>query len=116
MAFKLKTSKEDYIVQFTFNSFKYMEDIEISNEIERYPFKAITYACKLLLGGLNWNPKKLYDSENVHEIIEDYLNFNDDATIETLLSSILAELESSNFFKKNQNAPKKKITSKANSQ
>lgn len=115
MAFKLKTSNEDYVVQFTFNSFRYMEDIEISSNIDQFPFKAITYATKLLLGGLNWNPKKIYDLEDAQNILEDYLNYNKDGTIETILTSLLKELESSNFFKKSQNTPKKKVSLKENS-
>lgn len=89
--------KEKELV-FTFNSFKYMQDLDLSvlQEAESKPFKIVPFLETLLLGALNSNPKDKYTIDNVSMYLEDYIVEGD---VTVLLEDLMKELEESNFFK-----------------
>jgi len=87
--------------KFTFNSFKYMGDFDLSvlGEIENKPFKMIEIATMLLMGALNHNPKVKVSSDLVDAILE---NAMVEGTLGELIPQLIDELNNSDFFKKLQ--------------
>lgn len=99
---------KDIELKFTFNSFKYMQDFDITDfeKIETKPFLVIPITETLLLGGLNHNPKVKHFSSEVEEYLEKYVIDNN---ISDLLEKLVDELQKSDFFKSLQKkSPKKK--------
>lgn len=111
---ELKIRGQEVEVKFTFNSFKYMEDFDLSvmEEIETKPFKLIPVVETLLVGALNNNPKVKYTPAIISEFLEEYVVEN---SIGDLLEELMVLLQESNFFKslqKNQPAEAKKAKAK----
>lgn len=105
----IKINEQELELQYTFNSFKYMEDFNLNDlaEAEEKPFKLAKVVEILLLGALNYNPKVVYTRETVAEILNDYVVEN---SLTDLLEQLMKLMEDSSFFKslqKNQSAPKK---------
>lgn len=90
-------------LKFTFNSFLYMEefDIGVLQELETKPFKIIQVTRQLLLGATNWNPKERVSPAEVSEFVQELID-SEDGDISELLTSLIEELEKSNFFKQLQ--------------
>lgn len=93
-------------LKFTFNSFKYMGDFDLSalGEMEVKPFKIIPLAETLLLGAVNNNPKLRFSEFDVAEFLEEYVNGN---SLPELLEELITLLQESNFFKSLQKTPVK---------
>jgi hypothetical protein len=85
-------------LKFTFNSFKYMENFKPNDflEMETNPFKIASVLETLLLGGFNHSPKTKYTEVEIQEYLE---TFAEDGDVSELLTSLMQELEKSNFFK-----------------
>ena len=101
----IKIKGNDYKVEFTFNSFKYLDEFDISviDEIQNKPFKIITVCEQLLFGALNNNPTKVVTLDIVDAHLEDVLENGD---ISELLNTLMELLQESNFFK---NLQKKQV-------
>lgn len=102
--------KEEVLeLKYTFNSFRYMEELDLGElaELERKPFKMISIGETLLLGALNYNPKVKYTPQMVSEIMEEEVN---NGNMVELIGNLVELLQESSFFKNLQktNVPKKK--------
>ena len=86
-------------VKFTFNSFKYMENLDMGSiaEMQDKPFKMIPILTMMLLGGLNHNPKERFSLVDVDEFLSEYVERED--SLPDLLEELMALLEESHFFK-----------------
>ncbi len=115
MAQKIKVSNKEYILKYTFNSFRYMEDICISDDLDNYPFRAFSIVEGMMLGALNWTPNKLFTKEDAQNIITEYLDQNEDITIQDLMMMLQEEIHSSNFFKSTPTTQSLPVKSKKNS-
>lgn len=104
MTIKFKGKEQE--LKFTFNSFKYMTDFEISvfAEVEDKPFKIIPLLEMLLLGALNSNSKVIVDIVDVQEFLEEFV---EDGEIGSLLEDLMQLLQDCNFFKSLQKKTKK---------
>lgn len=85
-------------LKFTFNSFKYLEDFNISElaDIESHPFKSIRLTEELLFGAVNHDRKSKYTREDVASFLEEY---SETASMFDLLTELMGLLEDSSFFK-----------------
>lgn len=105
----LKLTDSELELKFTFNSFKYMEEFDISklDGIENRPFKIIGVTRELLIGGLNHSPAKLFNEVDADVILEEVI---ENGSVGELLELLLDELQESNFFKSLQktSTPKRK--------
>lgn len=95
---KVKFKGKEKTLKFTFNSFRYMEDFDISEmeEMENKPFKIIGITEKLAFGAFNHNPKKFVKREEVSEFLEKYAEEN---SIVEFMTELMEELDKSSFFK-----------------
>lgn len=95
---KIEINGGEYTLKYTFNSFKYMEDFDISvfEELERKPFKIAVFTEMLLMGALNHDPKLKIPVQFVQNYLENYVVEN---SLNTLLEELMALLQNSNFFK-----------------
>lgn len=103
----IKINGKNYALDFTFNSFKFIEDFDISalNEIDKKPFKMMSITSDLFYGAINCKRDKLIDRETSDKLLEDYIEKND---IIELLESLITLLNESHFFKslqKKQESP-----------
>lgn len=98
----IKINGKDVKLEYTFNSFKYMEDFDINEmkDIETKPFKMVKMTETLLLGALNNNPKNVYTLEDVETFLEEYVIEN---SISKFIEELIGLLQDSNFFKSLQN-------------
>ncbi len=96
---KIKSATKEYDATFTFNSFRYMQDFDVSvfDDIDQKPFKIIGVLDQLLSGALNYNKSIKVSHQEVEECIE-YIFENGDA-VDTI-TELMTELEGCNFFSK----------------
>ena len=94
---KIKIKGKDVELKFTYNSFRYMEDLDINDisKIETNPFKVIRINEILLLGALNNNPKKIYEFDVVQEYLETAL---EEGNLFQVSEQLMGLLEKSSFF------------------
>jgi hypothetical protein len=94
----LKIGKKEIELKYTFNSFKYMEDFDLSSlaDIENKPFKVFPVIEVLLLGALNNSPKVVVSRIEVADFVEEYAENGD---IIELFQTLMKKLEESRFFK-----------------
>lgn len=94
----ITVKEKEYKIEFTFNSFKHLEDFDINdlNNVENNPFKMPLVTRKLLFGALNHDPKVYFTDEEVDKILEDYM---EDENIGDLLTELVEVLQNSSFFK-----------------
>ena len=85
-------------LKYTFNSFKYMEDLDLGilSELDEKPFKIVGMTLTLLMGAMNYRPKIQYDEEQAYEVLE---SISDEGNMVELLEFLIGELEKSSFFK-----------------
>lgn len=110
----LEYKGEELKLKYTFNSFRYMEDLNLSDldNLDEKPFKMFTVAEMLLTGALNHDPREVYDNITVSEIFDAEA---EDGNLMELFEFLLMELQESSFFKNLQGKKKLqnvKITSK----
>lgn len=89
---------KEYELKFTYNSFKYMRDLDLGEleEIESKPFMLIGFTEQLLLGAMNNHPKVKVSLAQVSKIVEAKL---EEGTIMKLMEDLIKLLEESSFFK-----------------
>ncbi len=95
---KIKVDEKDYLLQFKFNSFRHMKNIELPTQTSENPkpFEMMAFLADLFFGAMNWKSDKFYDRNETDEILEQYLMTNE---METFVNSLMLELEESGFFK-----------------
>lgn len=100
--------EEDIELKFSFNSFKYMRDFDMSaiQNIEAKPFEIIPLMESLLLGAMNCNPKKKFSILDVEAFLEDYI---EEESITELLNELMELLQESSFFKSLQRETEPKV-------
>lgn len=93
-----KFGKKEVELKFTFNSFKYMAEFDLSElaSMEYKPFKIISIASDLLLGAANCDSKVKIAPIEVERFIEEYVAEN---SIHTMVTELVTLLEESAFFK-----------------
>lgn len=94
----IEVGKKKYNVGFTFNSFRHMQDFDLTklSEAQTKPFVVFGVLSDLFYGALNCSSKKYFPREDSDTILETYLEDND--VMETF-NSLIDELFNSNFFK-----------------
>lgn len=94
----IKIGKKEVELQYTFNSFKYMQEFDINAlvEAETKPFKILGILEIMLMGALNSNPKIKISEIEVQNYIE---NSTEDGAISDLLEILMDKLQKSTFFK-----------------
>lgn len=106
----------EHELTFTFNSFRYMEDFEVSDlsDIGNKPFKTIKVLKELLLGALNADPKSKVSPQEVQDYVELIVDTGEEDIFE-LLEILMEELTNTSFFKQLQKSTtpqKKKVVKK----
>lgn len=97
--YKINIDGIDYILKFTFNSAKYLDEFEVSQDFEKYPMKVFKMLSNLFYGAMNWANDKKYTHEECDMLLEKYLE-SDDSNPSDFLTSLFELLQESNFFKK----------------
>ena len=94
---KVEINGKEVELKYTYNSFKYMEDLNVADigNLETNPFKVIGINEILLLGALNHNPKVIFGRDVVSEYLEARM---DDGTIFNVSEQLMELLEKSSFF------------------
>lgn len=94
----IKLGGKNAILKYSFNSFKYMEDLDLSvmNELENKPFKIIGLAEMMLMGAVNNDPRNLFTVDMVQEYLEKEIA---DGKLMDLLTKLMELLQESDFFK-----------------
>lgn len=95
----VKIKDTDYEVKYTFNSFKFMKDFDITelNELDHKPFSVIAIVEKLFYGALNHDKRNVFLPVTASDLLEAYAEEGN--SIPELLELLMAELEESDFFK-----------------
>lgn len=100
MVFKIKNKEVE--LKFTYNSFRYMQDFDLSmaSDLETKPFKVFPLVETLLFGAVNSNPKVRFSLEDVQTSLEDVLTSEDnEVSLNELVETLMKLLETSSFFK-----------------
>ena len=94
----LTVNDKTYELDYTFNSFKYMEDLDMSEmaDSSAKPVKMIKIMKILLLGALNCSRAKKYSEKQVEDIVEAYVEEGSVAELMELLTTMLGDC---GFFK-----------------
>ena len=104
---EIKYKGERIDLKYTFNSFKYMEELDLGdlNNLEAKPFKIVGVTKLLLAGCMNHNPKVVYDEEAVYEVLDEV---SEEGKLMELVELLMEELQKSSFFKNLQEKPQPK--------
>lgn len=104
----IKIGEREIEPSYSFNSFKYMGDFDVSEltEIEKKPFKLLSILEIMLMGAVNNDPRVRISVEEVQSYIEE--NIAEEGFITELLGFLMGKLEDSSFFKALQKPKKKK--------
>ena len=102
----IKVDGKEIELEYSFNSFKYMEDFNVLElqEIESKPFKVLKIVSQLLFGAMNHNPKAFYSFEQVDAVVE---QISMDGMLTDSITELVALLEASDFFKALQGSTQK---------
>lgn len=97
----IKTKFQGRELKFTFNSFKFMEDLDFSvleeKEIQTKPFKIVPVLETLMYGAVNSNPKIVVSIDDVQVFLEEFIS--NDGDIVELFTDLMETLQDSSFFK-----------------
>jgi hypothetical protein len=99
---KISIKNKEVELKFTFNSFKYMQDFDITmtQDLETKPFRVLPLLETLLLGAVNSNPKVRFTVEDVQKFLEEYIeNSDEENSLSGLIENLMELLEASSFFK-----------------
>lgn len=107
---EIKIGKKTVELKYTYNSFKYMSDLDFSvlQTIEEKPFQIISVLEELIYGASNNDPKVKFSREQVSNFIESYIEEGND--LMELLETLFELLEKSSFFKSLQKGQSKQLT------
>lgn len=92
--------KKKYTLAYTFNSFKYMEDVDLSalDNVKSKPFKLIVLISDLFYGAMNYDKKDYYDKEICDTLLESYVA-QEETDVIALAESLMNMLSETSFFK-----------------
>lgn len=107
---KVKIDGVDYLLKFTFNSAKLLENFELSDDMTKYPFKVFTVLSDLFFASMNWANDVKYTREETDSKLEIYLS--EDGEPVKLLEDLMELMNKSAFFKKLLNVEEKPKQSK----
>lgn len=95
---KIPVGDKEISIEYTFNSFKFMQDFDVTamSEVENKPFKVIGILSSLLTGGLNSNPKRLVATDIVDMYTEQIIQ---SGLAVDVIEECFTELQESDFFK-----------------
>lgn len=103
---QIKIGKENYKLDFTFNSFKFIEDLDLSTDFSKTPFKFFSTLSDLFYGAINCKRDKYIEREKSDELLEKYIETVDPVDLFNDLVELISE---NHFFKKlnakNENDP-----------
>ena len=91
---------KEYDLKYTFNSFKYMQDLDVSvfEEIEKKPFLIAPVVETLLFGAVNHNAKQKVKQDDLIDFLDEFISDENNSLVE-LLESLMELLQKSGFFK-----------------
>lgn len=97
MIYKIKD--KEVKLEFTFNSFEYMEDLDVNDmqTLDSKPFKMFGICEKLLMGAINNDPDVVYTRKEVQESL--VKNVKEGLVIPKFVGELMELLEESDFFK-----------------
>ena len=100
---KIKIGEVDVELRYTFNSFKYMKELDISdmNNLDKKPFKIFNVLSELFYGAVNHNPNVSVSREESDTLLQDYLS-SDDCNIGEFSNKMVEMLLENDFFKQLQ--------------
>lgn len=109
----IKYKDNDIQLKYTFNSFKYMEDVNLGDleNLDQTPFRLVGILQGLLLGALNSDPKVYYTPNQVDEILENIIE-DEESNLADTLEGLVELLQESSFFKSLQARPKDRAKAK----
>lgn len=95
--FSITILGQSILLKYTFNSFMYMEDLDLSEieHLEQKPFKIIPLLETLLVGAINNDKKNYFSKEAVTEWLSEYMETD---SISKLLENLMGLLTTSSFF------------------
>lgn len=98
---KIKIKNKDVELKFVYNSFRYMEDLDVTEleTMNQFPFKIPRICEMLLLGASNCDPDNPVTPEEVRWYMEGVLK---EGTLVELVTMLTELLEESDFFKQLQ--------------
>lgn len=93
--------KKEYELKYTFNSFRYMQELDFGKmqELSNKPFMMVGMLELMFYGALNHNPKKYYSEEVSLDLLEKVMETHD---IMELFEGLTTMLTEHDFFKKLQ--------------
>lgn len=108
----LKIGEQNIELCYTYNSFKYMEELDLTvlDKLDKTPFKILGVVEELLMGAVNNSPHRKIQLEEVQEFLEVFIAEGD---LVELLTDLVTLLEESSFFKSLQKKESKKATPKS---
>ena len=95
---KLEHNGKEYDLKFTYNSFRYMQDLDFGEleTIDSKPFRILGFTEELLLGAINSDPKRKVGIVEVSNIVEAKM---EEGKLVELMERLIKLLEDSSFFK-----------------
>lgn len=95
---KLEHKGKEYELKYTYNSFRYMQDLDLGEleTIESKPFRIIGFTEELLFGAINSTPNKKVSIVEVSNIVEAKM---EEGKLMELMERLIKLLEESSFFK-----------------
>lgn len=122
MSLKIKIEDKDYLLKYTFNSFRHMENVDlvgIGVKDMSNPFVNYNLLSGLFCGALNWSSEILYTIDESDELLEKYISeVGEEEVLVKFLPSLMERLSESIFFKnavksaQKELEPQKKKTTK----
>jgi hypothetical protein len=93
----VKIKDRDIELKYSFNSFKYMEDLDLSvlQEAETKPLKLVRFVEILATGAINNNPKVVVGVQDIQDFLEEE---SEKGTLGELLGKLIELLQASSFF------------------
>lgn len=97
--YKVKIDNNDYILKFTFNSAKYLDNFEFTQDFEKCPMRVFSMISDLFYASMNWAYDVVYTRKETDELLERYFE-DDNSNIHDFLKNLMELLSNSLFFKK----------------
>lgn len=93
-------NNKEYELKFTFNSFKYMQDLDLSSleEMEKKPFMIAPLIETLLMGAVNHNAKMKVKEEDIVAYLDEFVAGDENSLVD-FLEELISLLQTSSFFK-----------------
>lgn len=93
---KVSIGNKEYTLTYSFASFNYMEDVDISEISDRTPFKSVRVLKDMFYGAMNFDEDIVVDRKTSDKLCEQYVK---DVGIAEAIRALLEELMATGFFK-----------------